>query len=51
VSSDLTTIHEGSVSLDVSSGMAMETSLRIEPHGGAPLTIIKLTSTAQEAGR
>lgn len=51
VSADLTDIYSGEVAVDVESGMATEVSLRIEPHGGAPLTITKITPTIQEAGR
>lgn len=51
VSADLTQIYSGVVPVDIESGHANEVSLRIEPHGGAPLTITKITPTIQEAGR
>lgn len=50
VSSDLTAQWSGIAPVDIGSGNAVSISLRIEPHGGAPLTVLgiapKLEMTA-----
>lgn len=51
VSSDIRNQVSGVVCVDVGSGVADAVSLRIEPHGGAPMTVLGLVPTIKEGGR